>query len=102
MRSLLMTARGRYCRDRARRLPAQTAQPVPGPQSAPAQRAPTSNERDDDSGAPPAPRAHPPRCYNRRGWACSTAVSGRGLIDEVPSRGNARSGREEFREPFGM
>ena len=55
--------------------PHKRPQPVPGPQSAPAQRAPTSNERDDDSLRTAGTRGPPARCYNRRGWACSTAVS---------------------------
>ena len=42
-----------------------------------------------------------PGCYNRRGWACSTAVSAGDSSKMVPSRGNVRSGRDEFRETFG-
>lgn len=36
----------------------------------------------------------------RPGWACSTAVSAGDSSIMVPSRGNARSGRDEFRETF--
>ena len=35
-------------------------------------------------------------------WACSTAVSAGDSSIKVPSRGNARSGRDEFRETFGL
>ena len=40
-------------------------------------------------------------CTIAPGWACSTAVSAGDSSSKVPSRGNARSGRDEFRETFG-
>jgi hypothetical protein len=39
-------------------------------------------------------------CYNCPEWACSTAVSAGDSSRKVPSCGNARSGRDEFRESF--
>ena len=39
-------------------------------------------------------------CYNLKGWACSTAVSAGDSSKKVPSRGNTRSGRDEFRGTF--
>jgi hypothetical protein len=43
---------------------------------------------------------HAAAWYNPPGWACSTAVSAGDSSIMVPSRGNARSGRDEFRETF--
>ena len=49
MRSLLMTAAVITAAIALGGCPHKRPQPVPGPQSAPAQSAPTSNERDDDT-----------------------------------------------------
>ena len=58
MRSLLMTAAVITAAIALGGCPKKRPQPVPGPQSAPAQSAPTSNERDDDSRRTAGIRGH--------------------------------------------
>ncbi len=58
MRSLLMTAAVITAAIALGGCPHKRPQPVPGPQSAPAQGAPTSNERDDDSRRTAGTRGH--------------------------------------------
>jgi hypothetical protein len=58
MRSLLMTAAVFTAAIALGGCPHKRQPPVPGPQSAPAQSAPTSNERDDDSRRTAGTRSH--------------------------------------------
>ncbi len=58
MRSLLMTAAVVTAAIALGGCPHKRPQPVPGPQSAPAHSAPTSNERDDDSRRTASARDH--------------------------------------------
>ena len=58
MRSLLMTAAVITAAIALGGCPHKRPQPVPGPQSAPAQSAPTSNERDDDNRRTAGTRGH--------------------------------------------
>jgi len=73
--------------------PNKRRQPVPGPQSAAAHTMPTSSDgRDDASRRDAGADGH--RCYNPRGWACSTAVSA--------GDSSTRCLRAETREVDGM
>jgi hypothetical protein len=58
------------------------------------------SSRPGQGGPPVQTRVAPLLGTIRAGWACSTAVSAGDSSIMVPSRGNARSGRDEFRETF--
>lgn len=86
MRSLLMTAAVVIAAIALGGCPNKRREPVPGPQSAPAQSAPTSNERDDDS----------QRTAGTRGHRASEISWFQGTLEEAFSRTTCER-RELFR-----